>query len=124
MRVAILYNNEAYERGNKAVEELQDSSKEVVQDIYLYYRNQIANKYKIEEKELNKIVHRDVRNHDEYKKVELRIYYNNKKVKNIFIKNTIKPAEDYNVVYQFNYEQQSPMINIQAEDFNRVLKIF
>ena len=188
-------NNEASERGNEAVEELQGESKEVVQDIHLYYKNQMTNKHKIKEKELNKIVHRDIRQHDESKKVELRIYYDNRKVKNLFIKNNNKPVEDYNVVYQFNCDkvpcneektcyighttttikertkqhssikkhykethncnitcsqilpnikilaklsgkadlmileallikQQCPMINIQAEDFNRVLKIF
>ena len=156
----------------------------------------MTNKHKIEEKELNKIVHRDIRHHDESKKGELRIYYNNRKVKNLFIKNNNnKPVEDYNVVYQFNYDKvpcneaqtcyighttttikertkqhssikkhykethncnitgsqilpnikilaklsgkadliileallikpQRPMINIQTEDFNRVLKIF
>ena len=66
------------------MEELQDTSKEVVQEIHLYYRNQMTNKiYKIDEKELNKIVHRDVRHHDESKKGELRIYYNNRKVKSL-----------------------------------------
>ena len=155
----------------------------------------MTNNHKIEEKELNKIVHRDIRHHDESKKVELRIYYNNRKVKSLFIKNNNnKPVEDYNVVYQFNCDkvpcneaqtcyighttttikertkhssikkhykethncnitgsqilpnikildklsgeadlmileallikQQRPMINMQAEDFNRVLKIF
>ena len=46
----IATNNEASERGNEAVEELQDKSREVVNYIYLYYRNQMTNKYKIEEK--------------------------------------------------------------------------
>ena len=55
----------------------------------------MTNKHKIEEKELNKIVHRYVRHHDESKKVELRIYDNNRKVKSLFIKtNSNKPVED------------------------------
>ena len=102
----IATNNEASERGNEAVEELQGESKEVVHEIHLYYKTQMTNKHKIEEKELNKIVYRDVRHHDESKKVELRIYYNNKKVKSLFIKkNNNKPVEDYNVVFQFNCDK-------------------
>ena len=58
-------NNEVSELGSKAVEELQDESKEVVQDIHLYYKNQMTNKHKIEKKDLNNIVHRDVRHHNE-----------------------------------------------------------
>ena len=49
---------------------------------------------------------RDVRPHDESKKVELRIYYNNKKVKSLFIKNNYnKPVENLSVVYQFNCDK-------------------
>ena len=61
----IITNNEESEQRSEAVQELQDESKE---------------------KELNKIVHRDICHHDESKKVELRIYYNNRKVKILFIK--------------------------------------
>ena len=78
----------------------------ILHDIHLYYKSQMTNKHNIEDKELNKIVHRDDHHHDESKKVELRIFYNNRKVKSLFIKNNNnKPVEDFNVVYQFNCDK-------------------
>ena len=61
----IATNNEESVQRSETVEELQDESKEVVQDIHLYYKNQMTNKHKIEKKDLNNIVHRDVRHHNE-----------------------------------------------------------
>ena len=50
-------------------------------DIKLYFRCQFTNNYKVEEKELKKIIDKDVQNHDKDKHVKLLTYYKNTKVK-------------------------------------------
>ena len=56
-------------------------------DIKLYFRSQFTNNYKVAEKELKKIIDKDVQHHDKDKYVKLFIYYKNWKVKKMFIKN-------------------------------------
>ena len=65
----------------------QDINNSSEDDIKLYFRSQFTNNYKVEEKELNKIVDKDVQHHDKVKHVKLLIYYKNSKVKKLFIKN-------------------------------------
>ena len=54
-------------------------------DIKLYFRSQFTNNYKVDEKELKKIIDKDVHHHDKDKHVIFLIYYKNRKVKNVFI---------------------------------------
>ena len=65
----------------------------------------MSNTYKQVEKELKKIVH-DYIIEQENKELKLLIYYRNKKVKNLFIKNNMHaPKEPFNVVYQYTCDQ-------------------
>jgi hypothetical protein len=62
----------------------------------------MSDNYKEEEKELETIINRNIKPKDETKKIKLYIYYKNKKLKQLFIKNGVASSqEDNNVVYQY-----------------------
>ena len=67
----------------------------------LYYRNQMSSQYQQEEKNLQNIIENNVkpiRN----QKIKLMIYYRNKKLSNLLIRNNPhKDSEDHHVVYQY-----------------------
>jgi hypothetical protein len=72
----------------------------------IYFCNQMSNSYKIIEKELQKIIKYSVKPTVPNGNIKLLIYYKNKKLKNIFIKNnTNKTTEDFNVVYKYTCEE-------------------
>ena len=67
----------------------------------LYYRNQMNNMYKQEEKTLRKIIENNTKPANSTQ-IKLMIYYRNRKIKNLFIRNN--PCLDLNqhhVVYQY-----------------------
>ena len=76
-------------------------------DNKLYFRSQFNINYKVEERELNKIIDNDVQHRDKDKDVKLLIYYKNRKVKNLPIRNkasnikTTNISENYNVIYKY-----------------------
>lgn len=52
---------------------------------------------------MQKIIHRNVTAVDSTKRVTLRVYYQNKKLKSLFVKNNSRPSKANNsVVYQYN----------------------
>ena len=72
------------------------------EDIKIYFKNQMNNNYLREENTLKRIIHNDVKHHNQGKKRKCLIYYMNRKVKNLFIKNnTNKCKDDYNVIYMY-----------------------
>jgi len=76
-----------------------ENSEEVVA---LYYQNQMTSRYKQEEAYLRRIVENNVQTKSENYKLKLNIYYRNKKLKSLFIKNNPhKTNEIYNVVYKY-----------------------
>ena len=83
---------------------LQDPKGDHKQKIVLYYRNFMTSTYKMEEKKLRKIVEKYVKPTNKEKTINLRIYYKNRKLKNILIKNNHQqPSEDNaRVVYSFS----------------------
>ena len=67
--------------------------------IKLFYRNQMTSCYKQTEKELQKIIRDNIKPSENTSNIKLRIYYKNRKLKNLFIKNNPnKPKDPFNVV--------------------------
>jgi hypothetical protein len=74
--------------------------------INIYYRNQMTKNYKEDENILRKIVHQYVKPIDPGSSVNLLIYYKNRKLRDLLIKNNLNntgksTTEKHNVVYQF-----------------------
>ena len=70
--------------------------------IDLYFEMQMTENYKEEEKLLQNITSRNIAPKDNNKKIRLKIYYKNKKLRQQFIKNGVSSTkEDNNVVYQY-----------------------
>ena len=69
--------------------------------IALYYRNQMTSTYKQEELNLKRLIETHVKPTDE-RKIKLMIYYKNKKLRNMFIRNNPDyDSTDHHVVYQY-----------------------
>ena len=72
----------------------------------------MCDNYKQTEKRMRKIIHRDLIPTHPDTKLKLRIYYKNKKLKSLFIKNNPhKPSEVSSVVYQYNCDQSTCMVD-------------
>ena len=82
--------------------------------ILLYYRNQMSSYYKQEEQNLKRIISSNVLPTDENKSISLLIYYKNKKVRNLFIKNNPHVSSDNHVVYQYTCAQKKCQLNHQS----------
>ena len=61
--------------------------------INLFFLNQISAQYKQDEKQLTQIIHRNVRAADNNGKIKLNIYYENKELSNLLIKNNIHKSK-------------------------------
>ena len=67
----------------------------------LYYRSQMSSQYKQEEKNLQDIIKNNIKPVNN-QKIELMIYYKNKKLSNLLIRNNPhKDSEENHVVYQY-----------------------
>ena len=78
--------------------------------IQLYFQNQMTTNYKVEERQLEDIIKKHVHTTNEEKVLKLSIYYKNKKLKNLFIKNNIANnnndhTQRHHVVYQYTCDQ-------------------
>ena len=62
--------------------------------------------YKIGEKQLQQIIHNNIKSAIPDVHVKLLIYYTNKKLKNLLISNNSHKYEEHNVVYQFTCERE------------------
>ena len=63
----------------------------------------MTNNYQREENTLKRIIHKDVKHNNQGKKITFLIYYKNRIIKNLFIKNnTTIRKEDYNVIYMYS----------------------
>ena len=79
---------------------MSSNQKEIIK---LFYKNNMTNNYKQEEKTLRKILQNHVKPTHANTDVKLEIFYKNKKLKNLIIKNNSQPNTDNaNVVYQFS----------------------
>lgn len=84
----------------------------LVEGTQLYFENQMSSNYKIEERHLKDIIKKHVKTTDEKKFVKLYIYYKNKKLKNLLIKNKTVPSTDrdhtkrHHVVYLYTCDQE------------------
>ena len=70
--------------------------------------------YKQTEKELQKIIQDNIKPSKNTSNIKLRIYYKNRKLKNLFIKNNPnKPKDPFNVVFMYTCDQ-APCTGVQA----------
>jgi hypothetical protein len=71
----------------------------------VYYQNQMSSSYKTDERVLHSIIQRNVQCRSEEDKVKVRIYYKNRKVSNLIMKNnstkTYNKLQSTNVLYKF-----------------------
>jgi hypothetical protein len=85
--------------------------------IKLFFRNQMSNTYKQTEKEMQTIIHQNVKPTENNKKLKLFIYYKNKKLKHLFIRNNSnKPTASFNVVYKYHCDEVHRN-NVQGADY-------
>ena len=70
-----------------------------------FYRNQMHNNYKSDEKILKTLIHKNILPTDPNKKIKRIIYYNKFKTSNLFIRNNSSPSigvlQKTNVIYKF-----------------------
>ena len=83
----------------------EENEKERKGDINIYYRNYMSTAYKTDEKVIKDIIRKNVKTKDSNKKLNLIIYYQNSKVKNMVMTNNRSPKltdmQKYNVNYKF-----------------------
>ena len=77
--------------------------------VEIFYEGQMHSNYKVDEKQLQNIITKYIKPADENHQVKLQIYYRNRKLKNLFIKNQDKRDNDirdrHHVVYQYTCNQ-------------------
>ena len=77
--------------------------------VRLFYKNQMNSAYKIDEKVLKKIINDNVKCKGENSKLQMIIYYNNMKTKNMVMKNNMsgkkRELSQTNVIYEFTCPQ-------------------
>ena len=73
--------------------------------IRVFYRNQMNSSYKVDEKVIKKIIKDNVKCKNENSKLQLMIYYNNMKTKNLVMRNNLsaktRELSQTNVIYEF-----------------------
>ena len=81
------------------------NSQEKQETIKLFYKNQMTGTYKMTEKEINQIITQNVKPNSDAK-LKLFIYYKNKKLRQLFIKNNPqKSNESHHVIYKYTCDQ-------------------
>ena len=85
------------------------NSKPVNTKIDIFYESQMSSNYKLEEKQLSNIISKYVKPNNEDQEINLRIYYKNKKLKNLLIRNrasnNTEVSNRHHVVYQYKCNQ-------------------
>ena len=88
--------------------------------IKLFYRNQMHYNYKLDEKILKTLIHRNILPIDPNKKIKLIIYYNKFKTLNLVIRNNSSPSigvlQKTNVIYKF----KCPLGDCISDDNNNI----
>lgn len=78
--------------------------------IELYFENQMTSNYKVEERQLQDIIRKHVQTTNESKYLKLSIFYKNRKLKNLLIKNKPAISNDHtrrhHVVYLYTCDQE------------------
>ena len=91
---------------DKLVPKQQITAKNKIQ---IFYEGQMYSNYKVEEKQLTNIIKKYIQPTDEDHQVKLQIYYKNKKIKHLFIRNRVIQENDVrnrdHVVYQYTCNQ-------------------
>ena len=74
--------------------------------LQLHYRNQMTGSYKQIENELRKIINTNVQPTNTEQQIQLLIFYRNKKLKSLFIRNNSQvQSETFNVVYKYTCDK-------------------
>ena len=90
----------------KYVQQKQSQPQETPNQTHdLFYRNQMTSSYKIYEKVLKNIIKQNINCTNENESIKLNIYYKNRNVSNLVMKNTQT---------QLNYREQISYINMNA----------
>ena len=83
----------------------ENINKAVKTKIKLYYRNYMTDAYKVDERILKEIINKTVKPKGEEKVVDIVIYYKNRKIKDLIMKNNCSPQlrdlQESNVNYEF-----------------------
>jgi len=78
--------------------------------IKLYYESQMCSNYKIEEKQLRNIINSNVKPNIEDTVISLEIFYRNRKLRNLFIRNkpvkTNEISDRHSVVYRYTCDKE------------------
>lgn len=77
------------------------NTKECSNNTKLFYKNQMTSNYKQEEQRLRKIIKEHVKSANDTTNIQLFIYYTNKKLSQLFLKNNQHKKEFFNVVYMY-----------------------
>ena len=84
--------------------------------IPVYYRNQMHDNYKIDEKVVKEIVKNHVKCIDSNYKINLIVYYKNRKTSNLVVKNNLSPPKPYfqntDLVYAFKCPLSHPKVTL------------
>lgn len=87
---------------NVKLENKQQSTEPAPNSIKIFYQNQMTSNYKMEELQIKEIIDKNVKPTNSSDSIQLHIFYRNKKLKNLVIKNRYhKPDSDHHVVYQY-----------------------
>ena len=88
----------------KYVQQKQSQSQETPnQTLDLFYRNQMTSSYKIDEKVLKNIIKQNIKCTNENESIKLNIYYKNRKVSNLVMKNSPNTTklQRTNILYKY-----------------------
>ena len=75
-------------------------------NVKLFFQNQMTANYKQDEKNLNNIISKYVQPSSSNSRVSLHIYYKNRKLKNLFIRNKPSNSEQHSVVYKYECKME------------------
>ena len=80
----------------------QRQQDETSNSIKLFYQSQMTSNYKMEEQQIKEIVEKNIKPSNPAEDIKLHIFYRNKKLRNLVMRNRYHKTEDYHhVVYQY-----------------------
>jgi len=89
----------------KKYTQVETTDENVSNDIKLFYKNQMTSQYKQEENNLRNILMKHVKTNNDNDKIKINIYYKNRKLKDLLIKNNtvvLEKSKRSHVIYRYN----------------------
>ena len=81
-------------------------NKYLKQPIKIYYQNQMTTNYKAQEKQIHQTIKKNITCLKAESYVKVIIYYRNRKLKNLFIRNSPKVKEEFDAVYRYSCNRE------------------